>query len=76
MVDVTMTFGNAEIAPLLARLDELKDRLAGEMTTPNANDPKVRSATITHAFAGRLARRLREHQTRLAILEKEARKRR
>ena len=71
MVDVTLSIGNSDIVPLLGRLDELKDRLADEMTTPNANDPKVRSATITHALAGRLCRELREHQVLVARLEKE-----
>ena len=76
MIDVTLTVGNAEISPLLSRLDAFKSQLAEEMMTPNPNDPKMRSATITHAFVGRLARRLREHQSRLVVLEKEAKRRR
>ena len=53
----------------MERLRELQDRMADEMVSPNANDPKVRSATLMHGFASRARLQLREHLSRLAVLE-------
>ena len=75
MRNLNLTVQNDQLTPLLERVLEARNKLVEEMMGPNASEPKARSATVFHVMLTSIARQLREHQTILAHLEEEAKKR-
>ena len=59
MVDVRASVANEDLAPVLSKLDECRDRLADQMIAGREGSG---AATKAHAFLSRISDQIRAHK--------------
>ena len=72
MVEVKITVSNSDVQTLLDYVLKQRDALTDDMIASSDSNPKTRKATTVYVMLGPIARQLKDHQLRLAELEKEA----
>lgn len=68
MVEIKLHVSNADIEPLLERLDDARNAMVPEMVRDSAGDSG--SATVFYAFTDRIMAQLRAHRDFLKLKTK------